>query len=800
MAQVTIIGGNKKTGTDNTVFFDFTFDANLIQYTESFHVRWWYTISNANTGDLGQYEDGDETVDINAALIDYGKWRIEHTPSVDKWVKVTVRIWPNSKTYTSNDTEMLYYTATAVSSSISYDATSPAGSETPTLTYAGTASGGTMLMASVQVEDERVDQVEFQIRQLTNAGIPGSIFRTINVSVMNGQSSCNFTVPDGTGYVVRCRFKNTSAGGYGISDWSDYSNAVYARPSAPTGLTAKAASDTSIKLSWKTSDSTMFENASAVDHFEINYSDEVGDLNDDGTGGSTAQTSGPETTYTIAGLEEGSMYYFQVRAINDSGESGWSNIASTVLGSPPNAPTTWSSTTTAIIGDPLNLYWVHNSEDGSDCRKSEVELSVNGTISTVTVTNPEVDDDDPVTQTYAVDTTNYEDNTKLIWRVRTAGVTGEYGEWSIKRTVTVYARPTIAIDMLNSADESIEVVSAYPVKIVGDPAPSSQTPIGYSITIVSRSEYDTLNDVGQSIHVGIGQTIFSTYIASNGEDLSYQLMPGDAYLESTMDYTLNVSVAMDSGLSAENSLNFSVQWDIPEYNLDAKMSLDKQYYSMYIVPYCRNKDDNQLTENVTMSVYRREYDGGYTLIQDNITNNDFTALIDPHPSLKTASYRLVARDTSTGAITFYDTPGYPVNGDSVVIQWDDEWVEFDASQPDRLYPQPYQGSVIMIPWNIDIQEAVTPDSVMVNYIGREDPVSYYGTSVSTTSTWNVEVPKYDYELLFQIRRLSKWKGDVYVREPSGSGYNANITITFNRDHLEVIMPITFTVTKVSGGV
>ena len=446
------------------------------------------------------------------------------------------------------------------------------------------------------------------------------------------------------------------------------------------------------------------------------------------------------------------------------------------------------------------MYWVHNSEDGSDCRKSEVELSVNGTISTVTVTNPEVDDDDPVTQTYSVDTNDYEDNTKLIWRVRTAGVTGEYGEWSIKRTVTVYARPTIAIDMLNSEDESIETVSAYPVKIVGDPAPPSQTPIGYSIAIISRSEYDTLNDVGQSIHVGIGQTIFSTYISSNGEDLSYELMPGDAYLESTMDYTLNVSVAMDSGLSAENSLNFSVQWDTPEYNLDAKMSLDKQYYAMYIVPYCRNKDDNQLTENVTMSVYRREYDGGYTLIQDNITNNDFTALIDPHPSLKTASYRLVARDTSTGAITFYDTPGYPVNGDSVVIQWDDEWVEFDASQPDRLYPQPYQGSVIMIPWNIDIQEAVTPDSVMVNYIGREDPVSYYGTAVSTTSTWNVEVPKYDYELLFQIRRLSKWKGDVYVREPSGSGYNANITITFNRDHLEVIMPITFTVTKVSGGV
>ena len=42
-------------------------------------------------------------------------------------------------------------------------------------------------------------------------------------------------------------------------------------------------------------------------------------------------------------------------------------------------------------------------------------------------------------------------------------------------------------------------------------------------------------------------------------------------------------------------------------------------------------------------------------------------------------------------------------------------------------------------------------------------------------------------------------GDAYVREPSGSGYWANITVSFSRKHRDVTIPVTLGITRVEGG-
>jgi hypothetical protein len=43
-------------------------------------------------------------------------------------------------------------------------------------------------------------------------------------------------------------------------------------------------------------------------------------------------------------------------------------------------------------------------------------------------------------------------------------------------------------------------------------------------------------------------------------------------------------------------------------------------------------------------------------------------------------------------------------------------------------------------------------------------------------------------------------GDVYVREPSGSGYWASISVSFSQNHGEQTIPISFDVTRVEGGI
>ena len=61
--------------------------------------------------------------------------------------------------------------------------------------------------------------------------------------------------------------------------------------------------------------------------------------------------------------------------------------------------------------------------------------------------------------------------------------------------------------------------------------------------------------------------------------------------------------------------------------------------------------------------------------------------------------------------------------------------------------------------------------------------------------------KNDYkELIYDLRRLAKYTGDVYVREPSGIGYWATLTVSFNLKHMAVTVPVTFNITRVEGGI
>ena len=102
-------------------------------------------------------------------------------------------------------------------------------------------------------------------------------------------------------------------------------------------------------------------------------------------------------------------------------------------------------------------------------------------------------------------------------------------------------------------------------------------------------------------------------------------------------------------------------------------------------------------------------------------------------------------------------------------------------------------------YNIDISEHNTPDTTTVEYIGREHPVSYYGTQVGTKATWSMEIPKYDKDTLYALRRLAVYMGDVYVREPSGTGYWARVSVSFSHKHCELVVPVTIDITRVSGG-
>ena len=108
--------------------------------------------------------------------------------------------------------------------------------------------------------------------------------------------------------------------------------------------------------------------------------------------------------------------------------------------------------------------------------------------------------------------------------------------------------------------------------------------------------------------------------------------------------------------------------------------------------------------------------------------------------------------------------------------------------------------MLKLPYNIDVADNHEADVSLIKYIGRERPVGYYGTQRGETATWNLEIVKSDMETLYALRRLASYLGNVYVREPSGSGYWANVRVSFSQKHCELTIPVTFDITRVEGGV
>lgn len=734
----------------------------------------------------------------------------------------------------------------------------------------------TATLSNVNATDLNAAGLQFQVVKRGS----NSVYKSGNVTLQSGNNAIvtwSCTVAAGYEYAVRCRAykggdpNKRTASLVKYSEWSNYSSFATVIPSAPNRITTlKAESKTSIYIGW-----TAVSNAKS---YELQYATEKRyfELSPDNLQSKTTE----ENKYLLVGLDgAGAEYFFRVRAVNEKGESAWTEIKSIVIGSDPIPPTTWASTTTAVVGEDVILYWIHNTEDGSSQKYAQIEITVDGVkLDPVFVDNSNASEEDrDNTLFYTIKTDSYNEGVVIKWRVRTAGITKVtamedeqgYGDWSTERTITVYAKPELDLRVTDVYGNDGSLLKSFPIFVEAIAEPNTQTPLSYYVAIVAEEAYQSRDDVGNIIIVNAGDTLYSKNFDIK-DVLTLKIDAGVVNLDNGIEYSLICQVTMDSGLTAEASQRIYTTWSDIGYIPNAEVMLDKDNLAAHIHPYCLyyvvneylvelddatntfSKTDyfaqietgypvetieydelgnqiviNSYTEtgeqvfhgininggevyyctveeaiphNVTLAVYRREYDGSFTKIASGLDNVSNVFVTDPHPSLDYARYRIVSTEIHNGAVGFIDLPGLPVNEPSIIIQWDEEWSEFDH-EPDEIPEKPpWAGSMIKIPYNVDVTDTTNPDVSLVEYIGRKNPVSYYGTQMGESATWNVEVPKTDKQTIYALRRLSNWMGDVYVREPSGIGYWANITVSFNLKHCAVSVPVTFNITRVEGGI
>lgn len=658
-------------------------------------------------------------------------------------------------------------------------------------------------------------------KNISTPQIPNGLFP---VNRTTGTAKTKITLSSGLKIRVRARGVNNT---YGVKgEWSDYTSYIETPPVSTEITSLKSLTPTSVQVVVKKVDTAK--------RYEVNYTSNIEDFKTD----SGTSTTFEGTTINIEGLESGHTWYFRARSVNDAGESRWSEVKNVTLGIRPSPPTTWSNVVTAKIGEDIVLNWTHNSRDGSSMQKAQIEMVTNGDLQIITVEGKKDTDTQEWLDTlnYTIDSSKLPDNTTIRWRVRTRGVLEDYSDWSITREIKVYVPPSVTVVPYKTQEptgDPLTRLDSFPFYIVATANPSTQRSIAFHVSIVSNSDYRKMAPNGDLVWVSQNEEVYSRYfdydgsleIVEFGDEavvtnnvLTLKLMPSDVDFEPGIAYTIKASVAMDNGLSADGYNIFTVTWEDQTMYPVADIFVDTDQYTATIVPYCTvettpeqmeemseqglTNRDLPLLENVKLAVYRIEYDGNMVLIMDEIDNDRSTAIIDPHPPLNFARYRIVATDQKTGAIGFVDSVPVEVGGLGIVIQWDETW--------NNLYTNPYSGIVenaaawtgsrLVLPANVDTSEGNKIDKTLVEYIGGRHPVSYYGTQIGTTATWNAVFPKSDTETLDILRRLSAYVGDVYVREPKGAGYWATIDVSYNIQHLNLIIPVTVTVTRVEGGI
>lgn len=767
--KVTITSWGLQADTDRTVFAVWTWDK---AYTKEYKYRWWYKAAD------GVAILGIETTTTQKHCTWNAPQNAKH---------VWVHVMPIAETYKPDGkTETARWTAEwSTAAGWAFEDNPPLVPDVPTVTITDYT-----LLAVLENLDVNADTIHFEVYRRASDSVKFVKFAESYTTIRNEgtYARCSWNIEAGYEYKVRCRSRRGTL----YSDWSDYSGTSNTKPSATSGITVcRANSETSVYLEWSSVSSAKtydIEHATKKEYF-------------DGSNQTNTQTGIEGTSYIWEGLDPGEEHFFRVRAVNDQGYSTWSSIKSTIIGKAPAAPTTWSSTTRVKVGEELILYWVHNAEDGSSQTFAELELIINGVKTTKTIKNTTDEDEKDKTSSYTVSTSGYAEGATILWRVRTAGViTNSYGDWSVQRTVEVYAPPTLSLNLFNSAGEAIDILDSFPARISASSGPSTQTPTGYHLVVIANETYETVDSLGNDKLVGKGEEVYSRYFNESAHSFATALSAGNINLDNNISYTIKCTVSMNSGLTADASLNFSVAWTDIAYAPNAEIGIDKETYTANIRPYC--EDENaEIIPGVTLAVYRREFDGSFVEIMSGLENSKNTFVTDPHPALDFARYRIVATTVDTGAVSYYDMPGYPVDGHCIIIQWDEAWTNFDVSSDGGVLATPsWAGSMLKLPYNVDVSDKNSPDVSLINYIGRKHPVSYYGTHIGSTSTWKVDIAATDKETLYALRRLSVWMGDVYVREPSGSGYWANVTVNYNQTHCSTVIPVTINVTRVEGGV
>jgi hypothetical protein len=196
---------------------------------------------------------------------------------------------------------------------------------------------------------------------LTNGFVPVALTTIANAVAAVNPTQVSYQIPvagNNPDYSYVYTYTGTGHGGGDTNLYFYLPLVVVPTPNGPTGLTATAASNSQINLTWVDSDTTE-------QGFKIERCTGAGCSNF----AQIATVSANVTSYSNTGLTGSTSYSYRVRAYNASGDSNYSNTASAVTQATPALPAAPTNLAANVISkSQINLSWMDNADNETSFR------------------------------------------------------------------------------------------------------------------------------------------------------------------------------------------------------------------------------------------------------------------------------------------------------------------------------------------------------------------------------------------------------------------------------------------------
>lgn len=543
--------------------------------------------------------------------------------------------------------------------------------------------------------------------------------------------------------------------------------------------------------------------------YEVNYTNDAYAFADNAVGyiQSLEFESVEEQSHTVAvtGLDRGQTWYFRVRKKTSEDQGDWSDVASCMLESEPEAaeelgPPTVVDTMGGYASDEtITLAWTHNSAQNSVQSGYQIE---------VTVTKPEglpfirtVETDEPTSNNvYVINVAAWGlsgDGTKVEWRVRTCGAEfGAYSPWSVMQSFSVYNRPAAYVVVPQEFEGFPVEVELGAESSGGGELSDENAPISYTLEIAANEPYDHGGPDGRSIHVAAGQVVYTRSIDSRSPDFAptgwtVEVGAMDASFASGVEYLVRGTVVTAQGMRDEAGAPFVMLWDgsVPEPSCVARLDIEE--YTVTLIPFCGAVEEPQegdqdipdVPDLEELTPSEREQldiwpgtDVPINYAPGNVDEMESEFMGMPYigEELAEGVVLSVYRVTDSGAVEI--ASGMPNDGVTGCVDPHPDFgtttyriiatdtttgmqaasefeVEVDVDliviQWDEQWSEGaleglnpnYMGNRVELERNKDTSEQYAHDVALRRYAGRSHPVSYYGTQKGQTAKLNAVVVK-----------------------------------------------------------